>query len=409
MTDTIQSIAEAYIILSHRLDKHYNGLVDAHYGRATELKAQIDGEPVVALEKLFLDSEAILNALALSSPSSDDAPRLNYLRRQTVALQTIIKKKQGDPVSYREEARLCYGIERLDLENEADLAEIIRELDVRLEGDAEISERFIKWREAFELKDEELTQFIQASMRFAKEKTHQLFSLPENAVDVSLVREKPWAGYHWYRGNFQSLYELNIDVPTTIWGVLHTTTHEAYCGHHTEAIVKESELVRRRGFIEFSVNLLGAPCSTISEGIAEAANHIIIGDTADVIAWLRENERLHRRPISDNDARIIELIENLGRKPTLNAALLMYDEHASDEAVFDYLRRFTPSEDALIRRTVSRLRDDDFRAYMLTYSIGKSLILNELIQSQNPTQTFYDILQSPDYSFRAQPVKARFT
>lgn len=396
----LNHIAEEYILLSHRLDKHYHGLVDAHYGKASELKSLINVEPMRPLDSLHSDAEQFLNAL-----NGDESERANYLRKQLVALKTIIEKKQHKPISYREEARLCYGISTIDYANEREFMELITEIDERLGaehfGNGSLPERFTQWREQFELKGDELMNFIQASMTFAKAKTQSLFPLPENSVEVSLVREKPWAGYHWYRGNYQSLYELNIDVPTTIWGVLHTTTHEAFCGHHTEAVVKESELVRKQGLIEFSINLLGTPCSTISEGLAEAANYIIFGETPAVIEWLQAHKPLHQRTISENDARLIELIEEIGRKPVVNAALLMHEENETDEAVFAYLRQYLPSEDALIRRTVSRLRDNDFRAYMLTYPIGKAIIMDELYRSDNPAQTFYNILKSVDYHFNA--------
>lgn len=396
----LNEIAEAYILLSHRLNKHQQGLVDAHYGKSSELKLRVDAEPIHSLQALHADAEQLAKAL-----EDDNSERSSYLRRQILALKTIIEKKQGIPISYRDEARLCYGISTLDYANEREFANLIAEIDERLNakqfGNGSLPERFTRWREQFELKGNELLEFIQATMAFTKSKTESLFSLPENSVEVSLVHDKPWAGYHWYRGNYQSLYELNTDVPTTIWDVLHTTTHEAFCGHHTEAIVKESELVKKQGLIEFSLNLLGTPCSTISEGLAEAANYIIFGETTAVIEWLQAREDLHCRSISENDARLIELIEELGRKPVINAALLMYDENEPDETVFAYLRQYTPSEDALIRRTISRLRDDDFRAYMLTYPMGKAMIMDELYRSTNPSQTFYNILKSVDYHFNA--------
>jgi hypothetical protein len=397
---TLNQVADEYILLSHRLEKHYQGLVDAHYGRASELKSLVDAEPVRPLDALHSDTEHLLNAL-----NGDTSERAAYLQKQLLALKTIIEKKQGTPISYRDEARLCFGISTLDYTNEQGLADLIAEIDERLDaselGSGSLPERFTRWREQFELKGDELLHFIQATMAFAKAKAESLFPLPENSVEVSLVREKPWAGYHWYRGNFHSLYELNTDVPTTIWGVLHTTTHEAFCGHHTEAVVKEHELVRKQGFNEFSINLLGTPCSTISEGLAEAASYIIFGEIPDIIEWLNDHYALHHRSISEEDARVIELVEELGRKPIINAALLMYEERENDDTIFAYLRQYLPSEDGLIRRTISRLRDQDFRAYMLTYPIGKSMIMDELYFSPNPFQTYYNILKSVDYRFNA--------
>lgn len=398
--NALDRVAEEYVLLAHRLDKHRKGLVDAHYGKASELKAIVDSEPLIELDALRGDAERILQAL-----NGDDSERARYLRKQTTALKIIIEKKRGMPISYREEARLCYGISTIDAINEIELLDIVREIDERLDsgefGDGELSERFVNWRARFELKGDELLAFVLAAMNFAKAKTESLFPLPDNAVEVSLVANKPWTGYHWYRGNYRSLYELNVDVPATIWGALHITTHETFCGHHAEAVVKESELARKRGFVEFSIAALGTPHSLVSEGLAECASFIVIGDAPAVVEWLREHRHLHHRDLSENDARLIELIEKLGRKPIVNAALLMHDENARDDDVFAYLRQYLPNEPSLLRRAIARLRDDDFRAYMLTYPIGKELIMNELTRSQNPAQTFYQILKSVDYQFNA--------
>jgi len=38
---------------------------------------------------------------------------------------------------------------------------------------------------------------------------------------------------------------------------------------------------------------------------------------------------------------------------------------------------------------------------MLTYPIGKSMIMDELYFSPNPFQTYYNILKSVDYQFNA--------
>jgi hypothetical protein len=390
----LSSLAEKYILLALHLGKHQAGFIDAHYGRASELKARVDTQPTLALGTLLAQANEILSSL-----NKNESERARYLYRQTEALKTIIEIKEGKMISFRDEVRLSLGIDNLPHQNESELAETISEIDSLLSGDGALADRFTRWRKKFELQGDELTVFIEAAMRETKLKTQSLFDLPENDVTVSLVRDQPWAGYHWYKGNYQSLYELNIDVPTTIWGVLHTTTHEAFCGHHTEAIVKESELVKKLGYDEFSINLLGTPCSTIAEGIAEAAQQVIIGDQNAVIDWLRAHESLHHCTLTDHDADILNALEKLGRKSILNAALLMHEEHAGDDTVFKYLRRFSPSEDDLLHRTISRLRDADYRTYLLTYPIGKEIVMNELEHSHHPEKTFYNMLKAACYPY----------
>lgn len=390
--DIDEALVEAYLKLSLRFDKHLCGFVDAAFGKAAHWRKQLEHEPALPLDTLHEQATTLLEALALHTNE-----RAQYLAQQTQAIQTMIEKKQGVVFPFREEARRCLGIVHIAWQDEAELCDHLDRLRMLLPSDGSLPERFVKWRQRFELQGEAVERFIRVAMAEVKARAHQLFVLPENEVEVRLVRNKPWAGYHWYQGNFRSVYELNLDVPTTIWNLLHTTTHEAFCGHHTEAIVKEAELVNRLGYDEFSINLLGTPASLLSEGLAEAAEHLMIGSIDDTVEWLRAHYELHRCTVTDEDAEILRTLERLGRKATINAALLMHEQQASDEAVFAYLRRFSPNEDELLQRTIARLRDPDYRTYLLTYPIGKELVMQRLQQSPNPAQTFYEMLKAVYY------------
>ncbi len=392
MSDLFSDLVEKYLQLALRFDKYQQGVVDAVYGKASQLRERIAQEPPFALKQLYEHAQAILSAL--EHVASD---RAQYLYAQTLALQTMIEKKLGRVFSFREEARLCLGIHHIDWQDESELRQHVETLERLLEGSGTLSERFVRWRKRFELSGQAIERFISVALHEAKARAHQLFPLPENHVEVRLVRNKPWAGYHWYQGNFRSIYELNIDIPTTIWNVLHTTTHEAFCGHHTEAIVKEAELVNQLGYDEFSISLLGTPASLLAEGLAEVAEHLIIGDTMTSVSWLNAHHDLHHCFLSECDAQILCTLTALGHKPLINAALLMHEQHASDDVVFSYLRRFLPSEDALLHRMMARLRDPDYRTYMLTYPIGKSLVMRHLETAHNRAEKFYEMLKAVNY------------
>jgi len=393
MNELYSGIVEQYLQLALRFDKYQQGVVDAAYGKAAQLRKRIAQEPPFALEQLYEHAQAILSAL---EPISDS--RAQYLYAQTLALQTMIEKKLGRMFSFREEAQLCLGIHHISWQDELELQQHIETLERLLEGSGTLSERFVRWRSRFELSAQAIERFISVALNEIKARAHQLFPLPENHVEVCLVQNKPWAGYHWYQGNFRSVYELNIDIPTTIWNALHTTIHEVFCGHHTEAIVKEAELVNQLGYDEFSISLLGTPASLLAEGLAEAAEYIMIGDTMHTVSWLNAHHDLHNSPLSERDAQILCTLNELGHRPLINAALLMHEQHASDEAVFAYLRRFLPSEDALLHRMVARLRDADYRTYMLTYPIGKLLVMRQLQAAHNPVEKFYEMLKAVNYS-----------
>jgi hypothetical protein len=392
MSDLFSDLVEKYLQLALRFDKYQQGVVDAVYGKAAQLREHIAQEPPLALKQLYAHAQTILSALEHAA-----GDRARYLYAQTLALQTMIEKKLGRVFSFREEARLCLGIHHIGWQDESELRQHVEMLERLLEGSGTLSERFVRWRKRFELSGQAIERFISVALHEAKARAHQLFPLPENHVEVRLVRNKPWAGYHWYQGNFRSIYELNIDIPTTIWNVLHTTTHEAFCGHHTEAIVKEAELVNKCGYDEFSISLLGTPASLLAEGLAEVAEYLVIGETMDSVSWLNAHHHLHHCLLSECDAQILCTLTQLGHKPLINAALLMHEQHASDDVVFSYLRRFLPSEDELLHRMIARLRDNDYRTYMLTYPIGKSLVMRHLETAHNHAEKFYEMLKAVNY------------
>ncbi|MBC8043647.1 MAG: hypothetical protein IAF08_09420, partial [Rhizobacter sp.] len=89
----------------------------------------------------------------------------------------------------------------------------------------------------------------------------------------------------------------------------------------------------------------------------------------------------------------------IGRKPVVNAALMLHEENMPEAEVLAFLKRSSPSEETLHRRTIARLQDTDYPAYMLTYPLGKEKILNELSHSNNKPETFFEIAKQADYKF----------
>ncbi len=102
-----------------------------------------------------------------------------------------------------------------------------------------------------------------------KERTLQYIQLPEGeSFRLEYVTDKPWSGYNWYKGNAHSLIQLNTQLPVRIDRAIDIGCHEGYPGHHTYNALLESEFVRRRGWVEFSVYPLFSPQSLIAEGSA---------------------------------------------------------------------------------------------------------------------------------------------
>ena len=85
---------------------------------------------------------------------------------------------------------------------------------------------------------------------------------------MEYVTGKSWSGYNWYQGGATSLIQVNTDLPIYIDRAIDLAAHEGYPGHHVYNALLEENLVRGRGWIEFTVYALFSPQSLIAEGTA---------------------------------------------------------------------------------------------------------------------------------------------
>ena len=64
------------------------------------------------------------------------------------------------------------------------------------------------------------------------------------------------------------MIQVNTDLPIFIDRAVDLACHEGYPGHHVYNMLMEKNLVRERGWMEFSVYPLFSPQSLIAEGSA---------------------------------------------------------------------------------------------------------------------------------------------
>src|SRR5204862_3507621 len=78
----------------------------------------------------------------------------------------------------------------------------------------------------------------------ARRRTAALVSLPDgDAVDVAVVRGRPWSASCAYLCGYRSRIELGADEPPTFARLVDLVCHEGYPGHHAERVRLE---LRRR-------------------------------------------------------------------------------------------------------------------------------------------------------------------
>ena len=110
---------------------------------------------------------------------------------------------------------------------------------------------------------------FKAAIDGCRSRTLQHIQLPPGeSFTVEYVTGKSWSGYNWYQGNYRSLIQVNTDLPIYIDRAIDLACHEGYPGHHVYNVLLEKNLVRDRGWVEFSVYPLFSPQSLIAEGTA---------------------------------------------------------------------------------------------------------------------------------------------
>ena len=136
-------------------------------------------------------------------------------------------------------------------------------------GSATLLERYEAFRKDFTIPKDRVDGVFRAAIAECRDRTIRHIPLPPGeSFTVEYVSGKSWSGYNWYQGTYKSLIQVNTDLPITIDRAIDLACHEGYPGHHVYNTLLEKNLVRDRGWIEYSVYPLFSPQSLIAEGSA---------------------------------------------------------------------------------------------------------------------------------------------
>ncbi len=351
--------AERYILLGLRLGRHVDGIVDSYYG-PDELKQEADeGDPVPP-------AELVAEGYALLAELED-----GWLRDLAQGLATYARVVAGEAISYSDEVEACYGV-RPERSDTRDYEAVHERLEELLPGEGTLTERREDWREANLMPREKLLPVLNDVLAELRVCTASLFGLPEGEeLFVEEVMDEPWWAFNYYLGGLRSRVVINVDSPTTFDDVLELAAHEGYPGHHTERSSKEVALVRERGQLEETINMVPTPQSVLAEGIAETAPEILGEEAREaVLAVLRRHGIEHDAERSRAIRDAFKPLRALG----LDAALMVHEDGASVAEAEAYLMRWGVMAEERARQSVRFVTDPTWRAYVITYSAGGDLV-----------------------------------
>jgi len=391
--------AESYVRLVLAMGEHDADYVDAYYG-PPEWRAQIRAKKP-SLDEIRSGAVALRDEIAATPAPHDSmlALRRAYLSRQLEALIARVDIVKGKKLKFDEESKALYDAVAPH-NSEAYFEELTKELDRALPSNGTIIERLDAFRKDFIIPKEKLDAVFKAAIDGCRSRTLQHMTMPPGETfRVEYVTNKSWSGYNWYQGNFNSLIQVNTDLPIYIDRAIDLACHEGYPGHHVYNSLLEKNLVRDRGWVEFTVYPLFSPQSLIAEG---SANYGV--DIAFPGAERAEWEKTHLFPIAglapsraEQYYKVQELTSKLSYAGN-EAARRYLDGDINAAQAADWLAKYALMSPARAKQRVKFI--DQYRSYVINYNLGKDLVRQyvERHAGTNPEKrwrVFAELLSSP--------------
>ena len=361
------SVPERYVLLCLRVGRHIDGFVDAYFG-PPEWKELVDREEQVDPRALREEARALSASL---SAERLEPQRLRWLDAQLRALECALTRMTGEEVPWVDEVECCLGVRPTRTDTTV-FQEVHGRLDAALSGGGALRDRYIEWDERNAVATDKLIPALDKLKDVLGPRAQTLARMPdEESVTYETVSATPWIAYNWYQGHYQSVVEVNADLPISIALLTDLAAHEAYPGHHTERAAKEAHLLEGLGRVEASVAIISAPEALISEGIAMNALEQALGPrpyetVADTLSPLgiefdaAEVHEVHQAEIA---------LFAVG----VNAAFMLHEDGATIEEARDYLCEWGLESDEKAVRTGAFLTEPTSRAYVSAYTDGRRL------------------------------------
>jgi len=378
--DDMNAVAERYAHLVLALGQHDSDYVDAFYGPA-EWKTQAEKEKK-SLDTIGTEAAELIGELAKIPNPGDEMLKLRreYLQKQIAAVAARVRMLKGEKLKFDDESRALYDAvaptyRQSGSDPDSHFDQIIAQLESKIPGTGPLWERYEKWRKPFVIPKAKLDTVFQLAIKECRARTLAHVALPPNeSFTVEYVTNKPWGGYNWYKGNFHSVIQVNTDLPTYIDRAVDLAAHEGYPGHHVYNSLLEKNLVRDRGWMEFSVYALFSPQSLIAEGTANFGREVAFPTKAERMKF--EKEVLF--PAAGIDASradeyyaVQDLMKQLDYAAN-EAARRLINGEVDESAAVQWLQKYAVMEPARAKQRVKFIQR--YRSYVINYNLGEDMV-----------------------------------
>ena len=381
----MNEISEQYVKQVLRAGQLDQNFVDAYYGpKGWEQKDVLNTkeDTIKVMNECNSGVDTLLNKLdALGKDKADEMQtlRFRFLYKQLLAVKAKLFMLKGGSFSFDDESRALYDAVSPSYPK-GHYQEIIDRLNRILPGSGDITKRMSDFKKSFIIPKDKLDTVFSAAIQECRKRTMQHIQLPANEnFKVEYVTGKPWGGYNWYKGNYFSVIQVNTDLPIYIDRAIDLAAHEGYPGHHVYNTLLEENMVKKRGWMEFTVYPLFSPQSLIAEGTANFGIQVVFPGESRV-----EFEKKVLFPLAGLDTskadkyyEVQKLTEELSYAGN-EAARNYLDGEWKKEATLKWLEKYSLMTPERASHYLSFI--NTYRSYVINYNLGQDLVKNFIVR-----------------------------
>ena len=394
---SMNSLAEQYVRLVLAVGQHDGDYVDAYYG-PPEWRTDAEAQKL-SLAEIATRAASLAGTVAAAKPpaTADDMTQLRYqyLSRQLEAVRARVSMLTGAKLRFDEESKALYDAVA-PVHTETEFQAVLSKLEAMLPGQGPLLDRYDEFRKGFIIPRERLDAVFKVAIDACRSRTLRHIPMPPGeSFTVEYVTNKSWSGYNWYQGNYRSLIQVNTDLPIYVDRAIDLACHEGYPGHHVYNVLLEKNLLRDRGWIEFSVYPLFSPQSLIAEGTANYGIEVAF-PRAERIEFERGVLFPAAQLRPETAARyyqVLDLVDELSYAGN-EASRRYLDGEIDAQAAANWLEKYGLYSRP---RAEQRLRFiEQYRSYVINYNLGKDMVAR-YIESQGAErwQAFARLISSP--------------
>ena len=372
----LDSLAEKYVHLGLTIGQYDADFVDAYYGPDSLKPANTKSDIFPKDSLLILVTELRSSLSNITEELSDTSKvRARWMSQQLLAFDRRIRIYSGEFKTFDEESKELFGISAPAYPEEH-YKLLLDTLEKLLPGEGSVQDRFQNLANHFIIPEDKLDTIFKSTITEARKSTKAYYDLPETETfSIEYVKDKPWSGYNWYKGNYTSLIQINTDTRIFIERAIDVGSHESYPGHHVYNMLLEKNLYRDKGWVEISLYPLFSPQSFIAEGSANYGIELVFpGDSK--IKFARET----LLPLAGLDTTLLATyFKALAIRGKLNyarneAARGIVNKTMNDKQALDWLIKYCLYNEETALKSISFIKK--YRSYVINYNYGQDLVRN---------------------------------